>query len=113
MHLAISRFNKQPLSATSPRPYYAPALIHVHFSIVEVQLTMSISGGVKRDAQCEWVVLHQRRGTSLALTSRYDGAATHEERNLVQIRRDSGGAVIAGAAVGMVGEVVVVDLRGK
>jgi len=45
--------------------------------------------------------------------SRYDGAATHEERNLVQIRRDSDGAAIAGAAVGMVGEVVVVDLRGK
>ena len=49
----------------------------------------------------------------MALTSRHNGAATHEERDLVQIRRDSDGAAIAGAAVSVVGEVVIVDLRGK
>src|SRR6202021_16572 len=75
-------------------------------TVVEIQLAACRFLTVKRDAQREWIVLMEGRGSSWALPSRDYRSTTDEKRYLMQRGRDDNVPFLGGAAICFVSEVI-------
>ncbi len=85
-------------------------LIVVAFAVVDVEFAGRGAVGAERDEEGVRIVAHEGAGATGAVFARDDVAGADEEGDLVERGGEGDGA--AGAVVGGVGEVVVVDLVG-
>jgi hypothetical protein len=93
-------------------PEEVPLQVVVRDAVVEVELAARGPGFAQGDAERERVAFHERRRAPGALARGEDGPAAEEEGELVERCGDCDLFAFGGPAVGVVGEVTVVDLIG-